>query len=143
MTQEEVLGRARQLAAEGHVILPADDPERGMRGFLAFSMDDDGQELSEILEWPLFQGPLTTDKAEVEPEELALFLSSGPVALCDDPRRLRLGFVRYEPEEGRAVVRQTRLRLVKGADDSTRAAIMGVRDRLMAQPPNPQIELNP
>lgn len=127
------------------MILPADDPERGMRGFVAFLMDDDGEELSEILEWPLFRGPLTTDKAEVQPEELADFLAQGPgpVALCDDPRQLRVGFVRYEPEEGRAVVRQTRLRLLKAADDHTRAAIMGVRERLMVEYPNQQISLNP
>ncbi len=126
-------------------MLPADDPERGMRGFLAFFMGDDGEDLSEILEWPLFQEPLTPDKAEVEPEELALFLASGPgpLALCDDPRRLCIGFVRYEPEEGRSIVRQSRIRLIKAADDSTRAAIMGVRERLMAEPLNPQIELNP
>jgi hypothetical protein len=105
-----------------------------MRGYVAFLVNADGTELSEILEWPLFQGPLTPDRAEVWPEELAEFLSeSGPVALCDDPRGRRVGFVRYRPEEGLALVRQTSIQRVKGADDHTRAAIMGIRDRLMAE----------
>ena len=144
MTREEVLERTRELVAEGWSTLPADDPERGMRGYVAFKTNADGEELSEILEWPLFQGPLTTDKVEVRPEELAEFLSgSGPLALCDDPRRLRVGFVRYRPEEGLALVRQTRMRLLKEADDSTRAAVMGVRDRLMAELPDLQTGLNP
>jgi hypothetical protein len=144
VTREEVLLKARQLAVEGHTLIPADDPERGMRGFVAFQIHD-GEEQSEILEWPLFGEPLTPEKQDVSAEELAEFLSNGPgtLALCDDPRRLRIGFVRYEPDRGRAVVRQARLTLVKGADDATRAAILGTRDRLMATPRDTEIALNP
>lgn len=126
------------------MIFPADDPERGMRGFLAFMLED-GEEQSEILEWPLFGAPLAFDKAEVPPEELATFVAdgSGPLALCDDPRTLRIGFVRYDPEHGRAVVRQSRFTLVKGAPVETRAVIMVHRDALMAQYQAAQIELSP
>lgn len=145
MTEEEVLERARQLAARGYAIFPADDPERGMRGVVAALEVEGGEELVETLEWPLFQGPLVTDKKEVLPEELAEFIASGsgPLDLCDDPRRLRVGFVRYHPQEGLAVVRQTRMVLFKAADDNTRAVVMGIRDRLLANPPNPPIVLNP
>lgn len=126
------------------MLLPADDPERGMCGYLAFHMQD-GEEQSEILEWPLFQGPLDPETAEVLPEELASFLASGtgPLALCDDPRMLRIGFVRYEPERGRSVVRRSRITLVKGATDEVRAAIWAHREALMAQSPPRQNELNP
>ncbi len=86
-----------------------------------------------------------SDKEEIQPKELVQFLAlgTGLLDVCDDHRQLRLGFVRYQPEEGLAVVRQTRMRLLKEADDSTRAAILGIRDHLLANPPNPPIALNP
>jgi hypothetical protein len=113
MTEEEATQKALELVREGWEILSLDDPERATRGFLAFRRLGDDEE-EQFLEWPLFNQPLIPDKREVTPIELADFIEgSSPVHLCDDPKRLRMGFVKYEPDEGRAVVRQSRITALK------------------------------
>ena len=132
MTRDEALERARTLAREGHTLLPADDPERGMLGYIAYHMVD-GEEQSELISWPMFDGPLEPEKAAVTPEEMVAFLDAGPVRICDDiPRRL-VGFVRYDLERGVAIIRQMDAVKLKGAEAALRDAIRAVRDDLLSK----------
>lgn len=148
MTQENVLREARELASQGWTLLACDEPEKATLGFVAFRYVDKttrepvprgepwppGREIDEEtrnLQWPLFDRPLVPDDATVGAPELAAFLSEGEVLLCDNPKNRLVGFVRYEPEQGRAVVRRMRLTDLKGADVETKDRITGLRDRLL------------
>lgn len=129
MTQEQVLERVQQLRAKGWTVLPSDDLARGMRGYLVIR-----DAVEEILEWPMFDQPLVPDVQIVNPLELKDFLAESPEALlCDDLERLLLGFVRYDPSEGKAIVRQTRLTSLRSSASEVKASILSVRDALFVK----------
>jgi hypothetical protein len=146
-TKEEALEKAKELASQGWKVLPIDDPCRATLGYVAFRLVFEGRQVpfdglhpegceeeEVIIEWPLYGSPLVPDDQLVEPSELVDFATSNPsVLLCDDARRLLLGFVRYEPEAGRAVIRRTRLTQFKSSPPETRASISTVRNALMAR----------
>jgi hypothetical protein len=125
---DTIAEEAKSLVAEGWTLLPCDSPERGLRGFVVFK-----GEVTKELFWPLYGKELVPEVERVSPVELAAFLLEGPVSLCDDPRALRLGFVRYEPEQGRAKVRQVTLSDFKRSDSETQDLIQKVRETLLSE----------
>ena len=146
MNREDALQEARALASQGWTLLACDEPEKATLGFVAFRHVDkvtrapvtlgpeykgEADEETRLVQWALFDQPLVPDDATVGAPEMAAFLSEGEALLCDNPRDRLLGFVRYEPERGRSVVRRMRLTDLKGADVETKAQIMSLRDRLM------------
>jgi len=146
-SKEEALEKARELASQGWRVLPADDPCRAVLGYVAFRLVHEGQpvpfeaphpegceEEEVIIEWPLYGKPLVPEDQLVEPSELVDFVGDGTsVFLCDDPRQRLLGFVRYEPDSGKAVIRRTRLTQFKRDTPSIRESILAVRNTLLPQ----------
>lgn len=135
MNRQEALEEARKLVSQGWKLIPCDDPLKGLQGFCAFrhtlrgrpvayedlpSIEEETEEETRILQWPLFNGPMTPDIQDVEAEDLLAFAQEDPDNLfyCGDPKRLRLGFVRYDRDNGIAHVRQTRLVQVKRSSRS-------------------------
>lgn len=145
-TRDETLDGARLLASQGWTLLPCDTPETGLRGFVAFRYVDKetrapvafgdlkSEEIDEetrFIQWPLFDQALVPEDLTVDAPELVGFLSGGELALCDDPKRRLLGFVRYEPEQGRSVIRRISLTQLKESDQQAKDQIMATRNRLL------------
>lgn len=87
-----------------------------------------------ILEWPLFDKPLTPDIQVVEPGELARLLTADcNYSACSDPKALLLGFVWYKPEEGKAIVRRVRLTRVRSEAPEYKAVILAAMEKTRVQ----------
>lgn len=149
MNREEAVQQARALVAEGWTILTCDIPETGMAGLYAFRFrhhetrqvltpsdtfkPEEAVEETKMLEWSILGEPVTeVDDKMVEVDDLINFIGDNRehLALCDDPKKLQLGFVRYEPGKGRSVVRRVRLTQVKSASKELRERFMPLREEL-------------
>jgi hypothetical protein len=127
MDRQEAQQEAVRLVSQGWQLLPCDVPEEGAQGYYAFRVVD-GKEEEQVLQWHLFGLPLKPDDAVVEaPELLDFLLNSAEVQPCDDPRKRLIGFVRYEPEQGRAVIRRTSLTRLKAMPQGDRERLMATR----------------
>ena len=152
-TQEEAKARVEALCAEGWEAVPCDNPEAGRKGWFAFRhiSETTGQvikaseapvegllEETIFVQWEMFGKPLTPDIADditVEALVRAIRAETVEPALCDDPKRLQLGFVWYHPDKGTAVTRRMRLtqfkRSFKRSTDAC-CVVKNLRDRLLA-----------
>ena len=84
-----------------------------------------------VLEYPLFGKLLTPDVQIVTPGLLAEMLKKDSnYKSCSDPKALLLGFVWYNADEGKAVVRQTRISSLRTAEAPVKDVIMAARDKL-------------
>ena len=104
--------------------LPADEPERAVLGYVVGD---------ELIQWPIFGEPLRPDKQEVSPEELVEFGQTEGVRLCDDPVRLRLGFVQYRPDLGTAIIKYSRLTALKQESRELLDRVEAIRSRFLAE----------
>jgi hypothetical protein len=150
VNRDEAVQQAKKLVAQGWEVLACDVPETGMRGFYAFRYihkethevlappfkPEDAHEETKMLEWPIFDKPMTeVDDKMVETDDLVNFIGDDRenLALCDDPKKLMLGFVRYEPDKSKSVVRRVRLAQVKNSDSRIRKVFMSLREELYRQ----------
>lgn len=116
--------RLVELRAKDYTIASSDEPERGMKGLVAFKSTNGVEDAVRVC-WPIFDGPLETDEAIVTAEELLRFID--PPEQCDDPMARLLGFVRYDPKNGKAIVRRTTLTSLREAPKEVSAKIMAFR----------------
>jgi hypothetical protein len=147
MSRDEAVQQARKLVAQKWNVLVCDIPETGMMGLYAFRyINPDTREVltppfepekafeeTKMLEWPVYGKPMTeVDDKMVEVDDLIRFIgdSRENLALCDDPKGRRLGFVRYDPEKGRSMVRRVRLTQVRSSSKEVRERFMPLRDEL-------------
>jgi hypothetical protein len=131
MDREAVCQEAARLVSQGWFLLPCDTPEQGAQGFVAFR-EVAGEEETKFLQWYLFGKPLDTDSLVVEGPELLSFISeSRELHLCDDPRKLLIGFVRYESGRGRAVIRRIQISKLKVLAEEDRQRVLAVRKDLL------------
>ena len=145
MNREQAIEEARGLVAEGWTVLACDIPETKMMGLYVFRFrhrdtlqvltgdfePEDAVEESKMLEWPVYGKPMTEiDDKTVEVDDLINFVGDNHenLASCDDPKKLQLGFVRYDPENGRAIVRRVCLAQVKNASKEIRERFMPLRE---------------
>lgn len=152
-TRDAILRQVEELRAAGWTALRCDDFERAMIGFCVFRhvlastketiqhLDQEGawarmdgtpiqisqdevMEEERILQWPIYDRPLTPDVALIDPEELwAMLEADQDVFQCDDPRARQLGFVWHKPAEGRSIVRRVTLTKIKGDAPSAKAIL--------------------
>lgn len=129
--------QAAEALGPGWDLIPCDAPERGMAGLIAYrNPPDHVEDLHEPVrfEWALFGRELEADVLEVSGRELIDFIREEAfenLFLCDDPRRIILGFVSYrEAAEGRCTVRQCRLTSVKALSQEDRVFLMTQRARV-------------
>jgi len=149
MNRDEVVQQAKELVVQGWNVIVCDVPETGMRGLYAFRYihretlevltppfkPEDAHEETKMLSWPIFDKPMTeVDDKMVEAADMIAFIEDREnLALCDDPKKLQLGFVRYDPEKGRSVVRRVRLAQVKNSDPDVKKAFLSLREELFRQ----------
>jgi len=132
-SQEEAERQLKSMVGDGWGrFLPCDSPEEALLGVVAYRFVNNetgetvqmepSEELGDLLEagvlkdeatcvqWPVFGKPLVPDDQVVEPTVVADFLREHvDVKTCDDPRRLLIGFVAYNPEAGTSTVRRVRI----------------------------------
>jgi hypothetical protein len=150
-SKAEVDTRVAELVAQGWTSLPADDPERALRGFVVFryvsrhtgipvteeamrteeAMAQDIVEETQVFQYNLFGKPLYHDHAVVTAEELIAAMKADPTYyIADNPMARLLGFVWYKVDEGVSRVRRTTLTAFKSSSDADRAFIQSERERL-------------
>lgn len=136
-TRQEVALHVAELQhrQEGWTFLPMDDPWSGLKGFVAFRLED-GSEESRTYQWPITGDILFPETRQVELPELIDFIEktgTQNLVLCDDPKRRVLGFGRYEPERHAAVVMEiplTKVMKAEGLSREQRAAFIKMREGL-------------
>lgn len=138
-THEEALSLATAYARRGFTLLPCDDPKRGLRGICAFK-DVDGTEESHVIEWPILHSELHPNEEIVDGATLYAFMKEGDVALCDEPTRLLVGFVRFVEETNEALVRQCRLAELKKLPKEQLDEVMTLRKTLLDSQQRARIE---
>lgn len=105
MTEGEAVRRATALASNGYSLLPMDEPDKGLKGIVAFRDRGDGTEDSVSLQWSMFPVVLEKREAKVTPQEFIDFWKGGGVSVCDNPMKRQLGLVRYDVASKTALVR--------------------------------------
>lgn len=139
-SKNEALQRARQLQAEGWDLLPYRNAPIAVDGYIAFRKTgegDDYDEEQEDIEWPLFDAPLESNEALVDTAAELVEWTQGKEDLqrCDNPMKRLVGFVQYDPSQGRSEVRQISLTNLKRGPDEAKDAIMALRNRLPSNQP--------
>ena len=134
---EAMCQAAQTYQGEGWTILPCDNPEEGVVGFLAWkplppnhndpSIAAEGSELGDgspieeeqfQLQWYPY-GELVTEKrifknAEEFETTVQNRFAEKPIYRCDDPKKLLAGYVCYGAEPGKALVLQIPITKLKG-----------------------------
>lgn len=133
---------ALQELGNGWVVLPNDDPARGVMGYVAsrrlegcftefLPADDDGPE-SHDFQWPIFGQALEPEIRIVSPRALIGFAREERENLfrCDEATQRQLGFVSYrDAAQGKAIVRRTLLTQMKTLTDDEREELLALRNR--------------
>jgi hypothetical protein len=100
----------------GWHILPCDYPLEGGLGYHVWRVVDDEEEARNFVFYPL--GRMTTESEVLtDAVEFCQFASSPGTFPCDDPRRRRLGAVRYDAERCVATVKYLGILDLKKATD--------------------------
>ncbi len=133
---------ALQELGNGWVVLPNDDPARGVMGYVAsrrlegcftefLPADDEGPE-THVFQWPIFGHVLEPEVRMVSPRALIGFAREEleHIHRCDEPTLRQLGFVSYrEAAQGRAVIRKTLLTQMKTLTGDDRQELIAIRNR--------------
>lgn len=134
-TSEQAAVAAIVELGNGWVVLPYDEPHRGVLGYCAIERDpQDGAEPQEhVFQWAIHGHVLDPEVELVEAADLAAFVRSEPadqLHRCDDAKRRQFGFVSFRlAAEGRAIVRQTTLTKFKEASRGVQEFLVAERDR--------------
>lgn len=132
-TQDEAIKKLEELYNKNKdcwEVLPITEPQTAEYGFYLFKYLNDGEpvksnefhRLSEteqenlteegiIIKWPMFDKKFNSDVMLLDnSDDIFEFLEKHPnAAVCDEPRTLKVGFVHYDTENHKSIVRQIRL----------------------------------
>jgi hypothetical protein len=132
-TEEAALRRVAELADQGYEYIPYDEPMIAMRGMVCWKKMEDGQEdVEDMISWPMFGEEYETDKQRVSPVELIEFAESFEVERCDEPKQLRMGFVNYDHDNKKAVVRTIKVLDLRKVSNETKQRFLDKRDEIEA-----------
>lgn len=123
---------ALQELGNGWVVLPKDDPAIGVMGYVASRRDDGDDPETHVFQWPIFGQVLQPEVHYVSARALIGFAREEQEFLhrCDDSTTRHLGFVSYrQAEQGKSVVRRTRLTQVKDITEEERQELIDMRNR--------------
>lgn len=135
-TQQEACIAAEQLERNAHwCVLPKDDPELGLHGFIAYNEDLKPQRCHQF-QWTIFSRPLTPDIRVVSVEEWIQFAQSEKpqhLFACDDAKARQIGIGSYRlAEDGVSVslIRRVPMTKIKGRDDGLGDLLMSLKENL-------------
>jgi len=126
-TLEEGQALRKVLSQAGWCYVRADTPHRGLFGWVSFL---EGSDQQVFFSWPRFGQPLEPDVQAVGFDgfwEFVQQVGADNLELADDPHKRILGFVLFDPDNQRAVVKEISLTTFKSGDAQKVRVLLDLR----------------